>query len=172
MKTKNFLPLLFAGAILSFGACGNSQKANESVEQIEAEDEAFAATQPLESGLYDASYFDISGGANPRKGHFDGRIYFALSPELTAIYVFENGNRTKIDYYLAMQKPFEKTDSGTYVTTTPQGEAVTLKPDTLYSLQFVKGGSNVDITFDPKPRHTGDYMQIMEKIQETREKNK
>ena len=170
MKRVFILPLAVIGLLFWMTACGG-QKATESVEEIEAQDEEFAATQPLQSGLYDASYFTIEGGENPHKGPFDGRIYFALSPELTAIYVFENGNRTKIDYYLAMQKPFEKTDSGTYVTSTPQGSPVILTPDSLYNLYFTKGGSAFNITFDPKPRHTGDYMQILEKINEVKERN-
>lgn len=168
---KKILSLLSAIVLLTgFSACSGGAESKEKADSTAAAEKTFYESQPLESGLYDASYFNIEG-ENARKGHFDGRVYFAISPDLTAIYVFENGNRTKIDYYMAMQKPFEKTDSGTYVTSEPNGRIVMLRPDsTFFDLSFEKGSQQVCITLDRKPRHTGDYMQILEKINETREK--
>ena len=168
MKIK-ILPFLVSVLFISMVSCGGN-KTSEGNEGGETDNEAFYATQPVQSGLYDASYFDIEG-AGARKGHFDGRIYFSLSPDLSALYVFENGNRTKIDYTVSLQKPFEKTDSGTYVSLDPKGNIVMVTPDSLYTLSFTKGASIINVNFDPKPRHTGTALEILEKINEIKQKN-
>lgn len=169
-KTHNTLTLILVGVIaitasmVTLTSCGgNSSKSQE--KELKVDDAAFYATQPLHSGLYDAEYYDITGGNNPRKGMFDGRIYFSLSPETSAFYVFENGNRTKIDYTVVLQKPFEKTDSGTYVSIDSKNRPVSIAPDSTYLLlDFMHGSSDVKITFNSKPRHEGSAIEILEKI--------
>lgn len=171
MKNLRLLNFAIVAILLILGSCGGSKTADQESEEQNNE-AAFLESQPLGSGLYDATYYDITG-ENSRKGQFDGRVYFAVSPELTAIYVFENGNRTKISYYLAMKKPFEKNDEGTYTGTDSNGGTILLVPDsTSYNLKFDKGENKVDITFNKDPRSTGDYMQILEKINEVRQKQK
>lgn len=138
MKPKHFL---FAGfcSLLLF-ACGGNKTENTEAQATAVDDEAFYATQPVHSGLYDAETYDITGN-NARKGHFDGRIYFSLSPETSAFYVFENGNRTKIDMIVNLKKPFEKNDSGLFVTTDTKDRPVTINTDSaLYLLKFERTG--------------------------------
>ena len=169
MKFNKFIPLFLTALFLGIVSCAGN-KSSESTEKAAVDDEAFYATQPVKSGLYDASFYEITG-AGEKKGHFDGRIYFSLSPELSAMYVFENGNRTKIDYTVSLQKPFEKTDSGTFASLDAKGNLVTVTPDSIWYLDFSKGESNIKIGFDPKPRHTGTALEILEKINETKQKN-
>lgn len=119
--------------------------------------------QPLESGQYDVTYYNITG-AKDRKGSFDGRLLIALSPEQSAFYVYENGNRAKIDYKVVLAKPFEKTDSN-YVTTDSKGKEVTLTPDsTGYLLKFERGESTISVNVDKAPKSTGTPMEILERI--------
>lgn len=149
--------------LFAMSSCGSNSAKSEG-EASKIDDEAFYSTQPVHSGLYDADYYDITG-PNARKGRFDGRIYFSLSPETSAFYVFENGNRTKIDYIVALQKPFEKGDSGIYYTTDTKDHPVTLNTDsTAYVLDFTRGAEDMKITFNPKPRHTGSAIDILEKM--------
>lgn len=170
---KKYFRLFIATACLTglsglYSCGGNTSSNTEKVVKID--DESFYETQPLESGLYDADYFDITGN-NPRKGHFDGRIYFSLSPETSAFYVFENGNRTKISVLGVMPKPFEKGDSGIYSTVDKNNLPVTINTDsTSYILSFTDRGSNYNVTFSPKPRHTGTAVEILEKINAQRKK--
>lgn len=169
----NKIPLIALSIILA-GACtsktatqGDNDATTETVSEAD-----FLKTQPLESGLYDADYYDIAG-TNARRGHFDGRVYFSLSPELSAFYVFENGNRTKIDYLVSLAHPFEKGDSGIYKSTDAKGFPVTINTDsTVYMLSFQKNGADVQIGFNPKARHTGSAVEMLEKINETKQKNK
>ena len=155
-------------------SCGNP-KTEETAETAQVNEEEFYATQPLHSGLYDASYFCITpvGDAKDkaeRKGGFDGRVFFALSPETSAMYVFENGNRTKINYIVNFQKPFEKTDSG-YVTLDNKDQLVRITNDsTDLVLNFVRTGEDYSIKFSPKPRYTGTAVEIMEKMAEQKNK--
>lgn len=159
----SFLPL-------ALNSCGNSSKTETAAEETNLED--FYKTQPVESGLYDADYYDFQG-PNPRKGHFDGRIYFSLSPELSAFYVFENGNRTKIDYTVKLEKPFEKNDSGIFVSEDSKNRPVSITPDsTFMALKFQFSNDTIQINFDPKPRHTGSPVEILEKMNAQKEKNK
>ena len=157
------LSIVFGSVI--FSACVG-QKTSEQAKEAEAnvDNADFYATQPLHSGLYDASYFDITG-PNARKGQFDGRIFFTLSPELSAIYVFENGNRTKIESTIALKKPFEKTDSGFYRSVDTKDNPVIVTPDsTDYTLDYKHGENDYKITFSPKPRYEGSALEILEKI--------
>lgn len=163
-----FMFMSFAGLVLA--GCGNN-KSNDGGDKA-VDDEAFYATQPVKSGLYDADYYDITG-TNARKGHFDGRIYFTLSPEQSAFYVFENGNRTKIDYLVNLQKPFEKNDSGVYVTMDKKDEPVTVKADSAnLVLGFKRGAEDIKITFNPKARFTGSALDVLEKMAAQKNKNK
>ena len=160
------LPLLGISFIIisaMFYSCGGSGT-TKNEESAKVDDDAFYSTQPVHSGLYDADYYDITG-TNPRKGHFDGRIYLSLSPEMSAFYVYENGNRTKIDYTVNLKKPFERNDSGVYCTTDSKDRPVTINTDsTTYFLDFQRGTENIKIGFNPKPRHTGTALEILEKM--------
>lgn len=152
--------------IMTFNSCGSKTSGSDK-ETASVSQEEFNASQPVQSGLYDADYYDIVG-KNPRRGKFDGRIYFALqpSPDLSAINVFENGNRTKIDYTIVLQKPFEKNDSGVYVTVDKKDNPVCVVADSVYSLKFIHFNDTVQINFNPKARHTGTAVEILEKINE------
>ena len=143
-------------------ACAGS--GNKTQESANIDDDKFYETQPVHSGLYDADYYDITG-ANAKKGRFDGRIYFSLSPETSAFYVFENGNRTKIDYTVSLQKPFEKGDSGIYYSVDSKNRPVTINTDSsMFVLNFQRTGEDLKITFSPKPRHQGSALEILEKM--------
>lgn len=173
-KSENRIVFLMTGFSVLLTTCmlfyTTSCSGNKAAkEETKTDDEAFYATQPLQSGLYDADYYDIVG-KNPRKGKFDGRIYFSLSPETSGINVFENGNRTKIDYLVVLPKPFEKNDSGIYVADDSKGKSVCIVPDSVYTLKFIHFNDTVCIGFNPKPRHTGSAIQILEKINERRNK--
>lgn len=168
---------LFMAAIMlmslfstSLTSCGNTKSGETTAKEVD--DEAFYKTQPVVSGLYDANYYDMTG-VNAKKGHFDGRIYFSLSPETSVAYVFENGNRTKIDYLVHLQKPFEKTDSGVFVSIDQKDRPVTITPDSAnLVLGFQMSGEDIKITFNPKPRHTGTAVEILEKITAQKKKGK
>lgn len=161
------------GALLLMTACASKTSSdNESgkVDKIE-EQKIEMQSLPIESGLYDASSYDITG-SNPRKGKFDGRIYFTLSPDLSAFYVYENGNRTKIDYLVTLKQPFEKTDS-CYMALDKNDMPVKLCADSAtYFISFHKSGADISIGFDPEPRHTCTAVQALEKINELKSKNK
>lgn len=162
--------IIMSFSMLAFNACGTGSKSQEEQEETEkVDDDSFYETQPLHSGLYDADYYDIVG-KNPRKGKFDGRIYFSLSPKTSAFNVFENGNRTKIDYTIVLQKPFEKNDSGVYCSVDMKDNPVCLTPDSTYSIKFIHFNDTVCIGFNPKPRHTGTAVEILEKINERKNK--
>ncbi|MCH5229392.1 MAG: hypothetical protein J1F12_05290 [Muribaculaceae bacterium] len=162
--TKKFLFLAVSSFIFMLASCGAGGKTETKDETKAIDDDAFYATQPVHSGLYNADYYDITG-TSERKGKFDGRIYFSLSPETSAFYVFENGNRTKIDYQVNLQKPFEKNDSGVYVSIDAKNQPVCINTDsTTYFLDFQRGQENIKIGFDPKPRHEGTALEILEKM--------
>lgn len=162
MKLKHFFYAGFCCLMLS--ACGGNKTENTGAETLQVDETTFYASQPVESGLYDAETYDITG-TNAKKGHFDGRVYFSLSPELNAIQVFENGNRTKIDCKVVFEKPFERNDTGVFVATDIKGNLITVNTDsTLYLLKFKHSGDDYAIGFNPKPRHTGSAIEILEKI--------
>ena len=164
MKKLSFL--LLAALLFS---CGGNKSESSLVAAESVSEEAFYETQPVVSGLYDAESYDITG-SNPRKGKFDGRIYFSLSPDMSAFYVFENGNRTKIDHIVTLKRPFEKNDSGVFVSADAKDLPVTVTPDSVYVLEFNKGAENLKIGFNPKPRHTGTAVEILERM--SAQKNK
>lgn len=160
--------MLMGISMMSLSSCGNSAKTEEAKE---TDDEAFYKTQPVHSGLYDADYYDITG-PNARKGRFDGRIYFSLSPDQSIFYVYENGNRTKIDYVVGLQKPFEKGDSGIYYSTDMKDRPVSVSTDsTMYTLQFQQSGDDIKVVFNPKARHTGNALEILERMNAQKKKN-
>lgn len=162
MKTLKFLGL--CGLAFVMASCGgNSNKAQEA--EAQGAEEAFQAEQPVESGVYDASYFDIKG-KDARKGQFDGRVIFSLSPEQSALFVYENGNRTKIKHLLMLDKPFQKEDS-VYFSIDKTGIPVTVGNDsTNMYVNYVASGDTVTITFSPKPRNVYSPLEALEKIKD------
>ncbi len=162
MKTLKFLGL--CGLAFVMASCGgNASKEKEA--EAEANDEAFYAEQPVESGMYDATYFDIKG-KDSRKGQFDGRVIYALSPEQSAVFVYENGNRTKIKHILMLDKGFQKEDS-IYVATDKTGIPVTVGNDsTNMYLNYVANSDTVTITFNPKARNTYTPIEALAKIKD------
>ena len=156
-----FSLVLIAGMVC-FNSCGGNK--NESKESAEVNETSFYETQPVHSGLYDADYFDITG-INPRKGAFDGRIFFSLSPEMSAIYVFENGNRTKIDNTITLKQPFVKGEDGIYTSLDSKDRSVSVKSDSAkLILSYEYSGDTLNITFNPKARYEGSAVEILEKI--------
>lgn len=148
-------------AILS--SCSGSNK--ESGADSAANVAEFSENQPLQSGQYNVTHYDITGD-NARKGNFDGRMLIALSPEQSALYVYENGNRAKIDYMVVLSKPFEKSDSA-YTTTDTKGKTVSMVPDSVgYKLTFEKNKSTVMLEVDKTPNFTDTALSILEKIQQ------
>ena len=170
-RVSSFLVIAMAlTTCISMNSCGGNNTGGKTEEEAKIDNAAFYESQPVESGLYDADYYDITG-PNSRKGHFDGRIYFSLSPETSAFYVFENGNRTKISELGIMPRPFEKGDSGIYSTVDSNNLPVIINTDSAsYILCFQNRGSDYKITFNPKPRHTGTAVEILEKINTQRKK--
>lgn len=162
--------LAMAALFLAMVSCGGNKQASESTVKA-VDDDTFYATQPVKSGQYRAVSYDIVGD-NTRKGKFDGRVLISLSPEQSGMYVFENGNRAKIDYKLVLKKPFEKGDSGRYTTVDVNDLPVTITTDSLYVLSFEKGKNKISIDFDPTPMNTGSALEIMEKISAQIQKTK
>ncbi|MDE5585387.1 MAG: hypothetical protein K2I92_03480 [Muribaculaceae bacterium] len=160
MKTLKFLGL--CGLAFAMASCGGNSSKNQEAE-AQAANEAFLAEQPVESGMYDATYFDIKG-KDTRKGQFDGRVIYALSPEQSAVFVYENGNRTKIKHILVLDKPFQKQDS-VYVAMDKTGIPVTVGNDsTDMYIDYIAAGDTVTITFNPKARTVYTAMEAMQKI--------
>ncbi len=164
MKTLKFLGL--CGLAFIMASCGgNANKEKEAETAEESANEAFYAEQPVESGMYDATYFDIKG-KDSRKGQFDGRVIYALSPEQSAVFVYENGNRTKIKHILMLDKGFQKEDS-IYVATDKTGIPVTVGNDsTNMYLNYVANSDTVTITFNPKARNTYSPIEALAKIKD------
>lgn len=168
MKKATKLFGLFAMMALMASSCGGNaskESANDSVaeESTAVENEAFYATQPVHSGTYIANSYDITG-ENARKGHYDGRIIFTLTPASTsAFYVYENGNRTKISYKVILKHPFEKGDSGIYRTVDVNDLPVTINTDsTEYYLSFQKKDAQIKIGFDSKPKNSTNAFEALE----------
>ncbi|MDE7350573.1 MAG: hypothetical protein K2N25_05855 [Muribaculaceae bacterium] len=162
MKTFKFLGL--CGLAFIMASCGgNASKTQEA--DAEAANEAFAAKQPVESGVYDATYFDIKG-KDSRKGQFDGRVIYSLSPDQSAVFVYENGNRTKIKQILMLEKGFQKEDS-VYVATDKSGLPVTVGNDsTNMYINYIANSDTVTITFNPKARNTYTPIEALAKIKD------
>lgn len=163
MKVLKFLSL--SALMLAMVSCGgNSQKAASEEENATVNEEAFYALQPVASGIYDATYFDIKG-VNERKGQFDGRVIVSVSPDQSALFVYENGNRTKIKHLLMLDSAFAKTDS--VYSSESKGNPVTLTADSAnYIVNYVANGDTVTITFNQKARSAYDPLEALRKIQE------
>lgn len=160
MKNKT-MTFLAAASMMVLASCGGNGSAGQN--DSTGAESTDMSEQPVESGQYDVTSYDITG-KDARKGAFDGRLLIALSPEQSALYVYENGNRTKINYALLLEKPFEKTDSN-YVTTDSKGRQVTMTPDsTGYVLKFERGESTMSFNVDRTPRSTGTAMSVLEQI--------
>lgn len=162
MKKIKFLGL--CGLAFIMASCsGNANKEKEA--EAEAANEAFYAEQPVESGMYDATYFDIKG-KDSRKGQFDGRVIYALSPDQSAVFVYENGNRTKIKNILMLDKGFQKEDS-VFVAVDKAGIPVTVGNDsTNMYINYIANSDTVTITFNPKARTTYTPIEALAKIRD------
>lgn len=169
MKTIRLFAAAACLAILA--SCGGGAK--EKVAEKPVDDAAFYETQPVVSGQYRADSYDITG-PNARKGKFDGRLLVSLSPsEQSGMYVYENGNRAKIDYKIVLKAPFEKGDSGIYKTVDINDLPVTISSDSLgYILAFEKKDSKIKIGFEKEPMSTGTALEMMERITTALQKNK
>lgn len=163
MKFKFRQIVSYAFAVMSIGLL-TSCSGNKTKDSEQISDEEFYATQPVVSGQYEADYYNISGEP-ARKGPFDGRILIALEPDNSGIYVYENGNRVKIDYRLMLDHPFNKGENGVYSTVDKNGNPVEVKTDsTVYALSFKSKGKDVEIFFNPKPTKTASSFEIWERI--------
>lgn len=161
---KTFIIGLAVAALTIFCACG-SKGSGDNTSESTAENAAFAKNQPVESGIYDASAYQITG-TNEREGKFDGRVIVALSPERSALYVYENGNRAKINYSIVLDRPFEKGDSGIYRSADTKGAPVVITADSIYSLTFEKNSQKIKIDFDKSPRSTGSAVEMLKRMNE------
>lgn len=157
---KSLIGAIALTALVLLPACGSKNSDSQ------ADSAAFAANQPVESGIYNATAYDITGD-DARHGKFDGRIIVALSPSQSALYVYENGNRTKINYSVVLERPFEKGDSGVYRAVDMKGKPVIVDTDSaVFTLTFEKNTQQVTIDFDKTPRSTGSAMDMMERMNE------
>lgn len=178
MKASRFFVIL-ASVMLMASCGGNAAKENTSdstaaaTETTAVENDEFYATQPVHSGIYIADSYDITG-ERARKGKYDGRIIFTLSPATTsAFYVYENGNRAKINYKVILKHPFEKGDSGIYRTVDTNDLPVTIATDsTEYYLSFQKNNHSVKIGFDSKPKNSTNAFEALEDMNKELQKNK
>lgn len=163
MKIKTIALSIALIGLTGLAACTGKGK-SEGTADSATDDAGFVESQPLESGQYNVVHYIISGD-NGRKGSFDGRMLISLSPEQSAFYVYENGNRAKIDYLVLLASPFEKNDTA-YVTTDSKGKKVVMQNDsTGYKLTFEKNNSTVELEVEKAPRFTGTAFEILEKIQ-------
>lgn len=163
---KKLVLMTVAVMALLVTSCGQKTASSENKNGDET---TFAEDQPLQSGTYDASYFDISG-PDARKGPFDGRILVSLSPDISALYVYEDGNRVKIDYLIMLEKPFEKGDSGIYKALDKEGKPVIIKEDSVPTLTFEKKDSKISIQFDKTPKSTQPAIDVLQRIDELKKK--
>lgn len=162
---KKILTIFALGLLMA--ACGGQKE--KQAEEAAAAEADFAQSQPVVSGLYNADYFDIKG-ADPRKGSYDGRVLFSVSPDQSAVMVYENGNRTKINHLLMLKAPFEKTDS-VYTSTDANGNPVTISQDsTFMQITYVTKLDTVCVNFNPTPRNTYTPLEALQKIQEQAQK--
>lgn len=169
MKTKGFI--LMATSLMMLASCGGGAAKQEAAEQVAEAEAQFEASQPLECGQYRAVSYDIEG-AGARKGKFDGRLLVSLSPEINCMYVYENGNRAKINYKVVLARPFEKNDTA-FVSVDNKDLPVVLAKDSLdWQLSFSKGESKIKIGFESSPMSTGTPVEMIERINAAIEKNK
>ncbi len=159
---KKIIPFIALALLASCGSKGD--KAADSQESAEE----FNASQPITSGEYRAYYYNMTG-KDERKGAFDGRVLTSLSPEMSVFYVYENGNRVKIDNTVILQAPLAKNDT-VWTALDKAGNPVTLKVDSVYVLNYVKGDSQVAITFEKDAMQTATATEMMERIANKRQK--
>lgn len=161
MKVLKFMGI--AGLLLTMASCGGNKQ--NSADSTAVEETAVIAEQPVESGIYDATYFDIKG-KNARKGQFDGRVIYSVAPEQTAILVYENGNRTKIKHIIMLSSPLAQTDS-VFTSTDAKGNQVTVGSDsTNFIINYIANSDTVTITHNQKARNAYSALEALEKIHE------
>lgn len=162
--------IIALAAVFMLGAASCNSK-NESKEETANVEQTEMSEQPLENGEYLADHYEIKG-KNERAGSFDGRLIVSINPEQAVLYVYENGNRAKIDYKVLLEKPFEKGDSGVYKTNDTKGRPVIVTSDSTSNiLKFEKNESEVKINFDKTPKSTGTAMEMLERITNQMDKN-
>ncbi|MCM1369035.1 MAG: hypothetical protein NC204_01545 [Candidatus Amulumruptor caecigallinarius] len=150
---------------IAIASCNSSSGKTETAEA----DAEFAAAQPMESGQYSVTGYKITG-KNAMEGKFDGRMLISLSPEASSLYVYENGNRTGIDYKVVLSKSFEKKDS-VYVGADSKGRPVRITPDSSgYRLTFEKAADTCSFQVEKAPLSTGTPFEILERINKQMQK--
>lgn len=138
--------LLSAALTLMISACsGNSSKQDST-----SDESAFAESQPVASGEYRAVSFQDTA-ASAVRSRFDGRILFALDPQNSGIYVYENGNRTHFKASIALDGSFEKKDSVFAAKDTKGNEVMVWSGTESDTLLITRAGQPVKIAFDRKP---------------------
>lgn len=163
MKTLKFLAL--SAIAISMAACSGNNK-EKAADAEAAANETFAAQQPLKSGLYDATYFNIKSADEKKKGSFDGRVVFSLSPEQPAFLVYENGNRTKIKHLVLLKGGFEKTDS-VYSAMSKDDLPVMLAPDSAgFNITYLQKADTVTISFGATPKTEFTPIEALSKVRE------
>lgn len=156
----------YAAMVLALASCSGSGSRNANDSAAVGNEDSFLASQPVQSGQYQADYYNITG-EKPRKGHFDGRIIFVIDKEKSGFFVYENGNRAKIEYRMIFDRPFEKGDSGIYKTTDNSGQPITIRPDSIgYNLAFEKNDNKIEISFQKEPLATYTPYEAWTKISE------
>lgn len=151
--------LVFMTPALMQSCTGNANEKNESAQSVSSA----MAPQPLENGVYEASYYNIEGKGE-RKGNFDGRVMVSLDQNKSVIFVYENGNRAKIRYILSLDTPFKKDSVTYYSAASANGNVVLNTASQPYSLTFSKGVSQITIDFDSLPKSTGTAFEMLERI--------
>ena len=142
--------ILFLLPLMALASCGGSaSKATDSAEATMTPEE-FAATQPLESGEYTATYFQYME-PDGKKAHFDGRLLITADPEQTVAYVYENGNRTKFTAQINLAKPFEKKDTIYTAVDAKEHPVILIVGSEVDTICFAKGENEVKVAFDKKP---------------------
>ena len=146
---KNFIYAGLFTAMLAFASCAGTGK-SQSSDSASAGEQATAVSMPLESGEYRAvSFQDTVAGA--KRTVFDGRLLLALDPDNSAVYIYENGNRTHFKAKAILSKPFAQVDS-VYTTTDSEGREITLIPgNQVDTLLLYRSGKPVKVAFENKP---------------------
>lgn len=161
---KSIFTMLMTVVLIVSASCGSKEKSQK--EANETDTAAFALSQPVENGIYDATAYAITG-ENAAEGKFDGRVIVSLSPERSALYVYENGNRVKIKNIIILDKPFEKGDSNVYRAVDNKGKQVTVSLDSAANtLTFDREAGQYKIEFSKEARSKGTAIEMYERINE------
>lgn len=149
MKIMKTIAFAAAATLMLLTGCSGNKSA-DAAGKAAADDEAFYASQPIESGEYRAVSFQYGDAADRER--FDGRVLIALKPTSSGILIYENGNRTHFKAAMMLSKAFEKSDS-TYTATDSKGNAVRLIKGSAGTdtLAFPKEGKTVKVAFESKP---------------------